>query len=62
MIWFILSMYQMKKIEKCIDLLLKKKNIVVELLFKKLFCRNCLQCFSSNKFLLEHKNFFENKW
>ena len=57
MIWFILSMYQMKKIEKCIDLLLEKKNTVVELLFKKLFCRYCLQCFSSNKFLLEHKTF-----
>ena len=40
----------------------EKKNTVVELLFKKLFCRNCLQCFSSNKFLLEHKTFFENKW
>ena len=37
MIWFILSMYQMKKIEKCIDLLLKKKTLLLNYCLKNSF-------------------------
>ena len=37
MIWFILSMYQMKKIEKCIDLFLKKKTLLLNYCLKKSF-------------------------
>ena len=37
MIWFILSIYQMKKIEKCIDLLLKKKTLLLNYCLKNSF-------------------------
>ena len=37
MIWFILSMYQMKKIEKCIDILLKKKTLLLNYCLKNSF-------------------------
>ena len=37
MIWFILSMYQMKKIEKCIDLFLKKKALLLNYCLKNSF-------------------------
>ena len=37
MIWFILSIYQMKKIEKCIDLSLKKKTLLLNYCLKNSF-------------------------
>ena len=37
MIWFILSIYQMKRIEKCIDLLLKKKTLLLNYCLKNSF-------------------------
>ena len=69
--WFILFMYQMKKNENCMDLLLiadeNKSHYVYIKDFnrfmcnktknknKKLFCKYCLQYFSSERVLIEHK-------
>ena len=70
MIWFILFMYQIKKFEKCMDLLLitdeNKSYYVFIKNFnrfmcnqtksenRKQFCRYCLQRFSSDEILQEH--------